>query len=255
MTKNFSAVTTDDLHAYVDGQLSTSRAAEIEAYLRDHPAAADEVESYRIINAALRAEYDDVLNEPIPTRLVSTILDRRPRFVLPVAAALVGMVFGAGLTWIVQQANLSTERVAMAELAEKSTAAYLVYAPEELHPVEVFADQSDHLSAWLSKRMKTPIRIPRLADLGFELVGGRLMVGDFRPAALLMYQNGQGQRMVLYVRNDLPGKDPAVMRYQGANEANVVTWASDGMGYGLAGALAEKDLLPAAQLVRAQISF
>lgn len=39
--------------------------------------------------------------------------------------------------------------------------------------------------------------IPELTQAGFRLVGGRLMVGDGRPAGMLMYENGQGHRIGL----------------------------------------------------------
>ncbi|MGD1879296.1 MAG: anti-sigma factor family protein [Kiloniellaceae bacterium] len=255
MTKQSTTITADDLHAYADGKLTPMRAAEVEAYLAEHPAAAAEVADYQSINAAMRSVFDGVLDEPIPSAQVAVVLDRRPRFAVPAAAAVAGMMLGAGLTWFAQFGAVSPEGVALAELAEKSTAAYVVYAPEKRHPVEVVASESDHLSAWLSNRMNMSFRIPRLGDLGFELVGGRLMVGDATPAALLMYENAQGRRLVLYVRNDLPEKADTAMRYGRAQDTGVVTWTSGEAGYGLAGAFSQKELLPAAQLVRAQLAL
>lgn len=255
MTKQSTPITADDLHAYADGKLTPARVAEVEAYLQCHPAAAAEVADYRRINAALQAVFAGVLEEPIPSAQVAAALERRPRIALPAAAAVAGMLLGAGLTWFAQLGTVSPEQVAQTELAEKSTAAYVVYAPEERHPVEVAASESDHLSAWLSNRMNMSFRIPRLGDLGFELIGGRLMVGDGTPAALLMYENAQGRRLVLYVRNDLPEGGEAAPRYYRAQDTGVVTWTSGETGYGLAGAFSEKELLPAAQLVRAQLAL
>lgn len=253
MTKKPTAITTDDLHAFADGKLTPERAAEVETYLRNHPAEAAEVAAVQRINAALKGAFDSVLEEPIPSAQVAAVLDRRPRLALPAAAAVAGMMLGAGLTWFVL-AGGSPAQLALADLAEKSTAAYVVYAPEKRHPVEVAASESDHLSAWLSNRMNMSFRIPRLGDLGFELVGGRLVVADAAPAALLMYENGQGRRLVLYVRNKLPAGEAAGLSYERAGDTGVVTWSSGGTGYGLAGAFTKKELLPAAQLVRAQLA-
>lgn len=250
-----SSITTGDLHAYADGKLAAARVAEVEAYLRSHPAAAAEVADYRRIDAALAGAFAEVLDEPVPSAQVALVLDRRPRLAVPAAAAVAGMLLGAGLTWLTLLGAILPQQFAQAELAEKSTSAYVVYAPEERHPVEVAASESDHLTAWLSNRMGMSFRIPRLGDLGFELVGGRLMVGDGAPAALLMYQNAAGRRLVLYVRNDLSAAGEAGMRYQRAQDTGVVTWTSGETGYGLAGAFSEKELLPAAQLVRAQLAL
>lgn len=98
------------------------------------------------------------------------------------------------------------------------------------------------------------LTIPRLGDLGFELVGGRLIVGEHAPAALLMYENDEGRRIVLYVRNDLPeGEGEAPMKYERHADTGVVAWAQGTTGFGLAGGFSEKELLPAAQLVQAQL--
>lgn len=259
MTKNDSkttpaSITVDDLHAYADGRLTPERAAEVEAYLQRHPAAAAEVADVRRINAALRESFDGVLDEPIPSTQVAAVLDRRPRFALPAAAAVAGVMLGAGLTWFAQTAVLPSQ-IALKDLAESSTAAYVVYAPEKRHPVEVAANESDHLSAWLSNRMNMSFRIPRLGDLGFRLVGGRLMAAGASPAALLMYENAEGRRLVLYVRNGLPPDEVSAPRYERAEGTGVVIWTSGETGYGLAGAFSEKELLPAAQLVQAQLAL
>lgn len=255
MTDNAPPITADDLLAYADGKLEPARATEVEAYLRSHPAAAAEVADYRRINAVLADAFAEVLDEPIPAAQVALVLKRRARIAVPAAAAVAGLVLGAGLTWFAQFGTVSPQRLAQAELAEKSTSAYAVYAPEERHPVEVAASESDHLTAWLSNRMGMSFRIPRLGDLGFELVGGRLMVGNGNPAALLMYQDAHGRRLVLYVRNDLPAVGEEGPRYHRAQDTGVVTWTSGEAGYGLAGAFSENVLLPAAQLVRAQLAL
>ena len=254
MTKKPLAITTDDLHAYADGKLAPERAAAVEAYLKRHPAAAAEVADVQRINAALSGAFDGALDEPIPSAQVAAVLHRRPRFAVPAAAAVAGMMLGAGLAWVVQSA-VPPERIAQADLAEASTAAYVVYAPEKRHPVEVAAQESDHLSTWLSNRMNMSFRIPQLGDLGFELVGGRLLVGDRAPAALLMYENADERRLVLYVRNDLPRNGAADLRYERSEDTGVVTWTSGETGYGLAGAFSENELLPAAQLVKAQVAL
>lgn len=245
-------ITTEDLHGYVDGKLPPERAEEVEAYLLEHPDKAAEVEDYRRINRALGSVFDTVLDEPVPATQIAAVRDARPRFAVPLAAAA-GLVLGIGLTWFAQGFDAADE-LALGQLAERSAAAYVVYAPDERHPVEVAASDSEHLSAWLSNRMGMAFQIPGLGNLGFELVGGRLMVGDSAPAALLMYENGQGRRLVIYLRNDLPEAAAAEPRYARAGKTGVVIWARGATGFGLAGAFSERELLPVAHLVQAQLS-
>lgn len=246
-----SPISNDDLHAYADGKLPSDRMAEVEAYLAKHPAAARQIEDYRAINQALHLGFDPALEDPIPASHVDLALHRRPRFVLPMAAALAGLLIGVSGGWL-SHGYISRDQVAAEGLATRAKAAYAVYAPEIRHPVEVFAKDSDHLATWLSNRMGMTFRVPQLADLGFALVGGRLMIGETAPAALLMYENGQGRRLVLYVRNDLPEKRQVEMRYERSAGTGVLYWVDDSKGFGLSGGFSEQELLAAAQAVRAQ---
>jgi anti-sigma factor RsiW len=252
MTGNkHSPISNDDLHAYADGKLPCDRVAEIEAFQAKHPAAPRQVEDYRAINQALHETFDPVLEEPIPALHVDLALHRRPRVALPIAAALAGLLVGASSGWL-SHGYLSRDQLVAEELAARTKAAYVVYAPEIRHPVEVSANDSDHLAAWLSNRMGMAFQIPQLADLGFTLVGGRLMIGETAPAALLMYENGQGRRLVLYVRNDLPEVRQMEMRYERSAGTGVLYWMDGSKGFGLSGGFSEQELTAAAQLVRAQ---
>ncbi len=249
-----AAITTDDLHAYVDGHLLPERAEQVEAYLAAHPEAAAEVADYRRINAALHESFDGVFDEPVPSAHADLIRRRRPLLGFPMAAAIAGLIVGVGAGWFAHGLG-SADRAILDQLAESSSAAYVVYSPEKRHPVEVTAADDVHLSAWLSNRMGMSLPIPKLNNLGFELVGGRLMVSETSPAALLMYENDDGRRVVLYVRNDLRSTDSTDMQFARKGEAGVVTWADGASGFGLAGGFSEQELLPAAHLIRAQLSL
>jgi anti-sigma factor RsiW len=256
MTKNEQekyVATADDLHGFADGRLPADSAEKVEAYLAAHPEAAAEVADYRRINAVLHEAYDDILDKPVPAAQVAIVRERRPRIAVPIAAAIAGLLAGIVIGLSLQRIG-ETEMSPLAALVEGSSAAYVVYAPEKRHPVEVAAAEAEHLSKWLSNRIGMSLPIPRLGDLGFELVGGRLLVGGDAPAALLMYENDEGRRIVLYVRNDLPEYEPAPLRYQRRADTGVVTWVEGSAGFGLAGGFSEKELLPAAQLVQAQLS-
>ena len=57
------------LHAYVDGQLEPSRAAEVADRLLRQPRAAQRVLAWREQREALQALHRDWLDEPVPSRL------------------------------------------------------------------------------------------------------------------------------------------------------------------------------------------
>jgi anti-sigma factor RsiW len=140
-------------------------------------------------------------------------------------------------------------------LVREAAMAYAVYAPEVRHPVEVPGDQEQHLVAWLTKRMGAEVRAPRLDDLGFLLVGGRLLSTEDGPGALLMYENGNGQRVVLYVcENDQAGRDTA-FRFAAREGVSVFYWFDGPFSYALAGELGRDGMLQLADSVYNQLAI
>ena len=247
----------DDLHAYVDGQLSPEHITQFENYLQNHPELIEEISNYRHINKMLQAtgnlfpadNSENVVQLPTHTK------PRKQFFRLPIAAAVPWIIFGLLIGWTSHGLS-SVDSTNFVQFAEKTSATYSVYSPEKLHPVEVSSNDSEHLSAWLSNRMDMEFQIPDLDDLGFTLVGGRLMVGDASPAAMLMYEDNQGQRVILYVRNDLDAIRKTKMKYiHNNNKANVVAWSDGTVSFGFAGNFSEQELRPAAQRIKVQFSL
>ena len=142
----------------------------------------------------------------------------------------------------------------------RAAVAHAVYAPEVRHPVEVNVAegsateqraQEQHLARWLSKRLDLPVRLYDLRPQGFELVGGRLLPDSSGPSAQLMYQNGNGQRITLYLRRPEPGT-ATDFRFQRDGELNLFYWVEDGFGCALVGELPREQLLALAEAVYKQ---
>lgn len=127
--------------------------------------------------------------------------------------------------------------------------AYAVYTPEVKHPVEVPAEQEQHLVAWLTKRLGAQVRAPNLETLGYRLVGGRLMATGDGPGAMLMYENDGGQRVVLYSSPSVPGESATAFRYAVQGQIAIFYWIGDSLSYAIAGELDRSDLLAFAKTV------
>lgn len=238
-------VTPQDLQAYADGQLAPQRAAQVEDFLAAHPEAAAEIRDIRLINAALR---DAFVQQPLAG---SMSVPRPPRpWRLPMAAAIAGLVLGAAIgaasTATVLQSAQSPQ------VASHALAAYKVFALDAQRPVEIAGDQAGRLASWLSQRMGMAFAVPALDDAGFTLVGGRLMAGDGTPAGMLMYENQQGRRVVLYVKNHQPSQGRTTMRFRQTQDGGIVTWQNDSVAFGLAGGFSEQELRPVADRIRGQ---
>jgi anti-sigma factor RsiW len=226
-----------NLQAYVDGRLAAAPRAEFEAALATQPELAEQVASYRTHNAALRAAFEPVLEEPVPVRLLDATRPRRPR-AWAVAAALVWAALGGLAGWAVSEASRPAAQAPRVEapLPLRAAIAHAVYAPEVRHPVEVGADQEAHLVAWLSKRLGAPVRAPKLDSVGYKLVGGRLLPGESGPVAYFMYQSEKGTRVTLYVRTEAADHGETAFRYADEGNVHVFYWIDRSFGYALSSA-------------------
>ena len=251
-------VTEADLQAYADGKLAEERRAAVAAWLAAHPEDAERIESYRQLAAELRSSYDGVLNEPVPERLALAVKSRRVRRVaLTVGWIGVGVVVGAIAGWQLNNSRSSASAAgdAAAVMAHRAVVAHATYSPEVRHPVEVGADQEAHLVAWLSKRLGTQLRAPKLEGVGYSLVGGRLLPGEQGPVAHFMYQCNRGTRVTLYVRSDMGGNRSTAFRYAREGTVGVFYWVDSKVGYAVSSSdISKEDLLNVANAAYQQLN-
>jgi anti-sigma factor RsiW len=246
-----------ELQAYADGRVDSDQKAVIDLWLAEHPEEAERIETYRRFGDSLRALYDPVLDEPVPARLMRSAGARRGWMPAAKAAAwlTVGIALGAVAGWQLHdwRAPQAGAMDSAAVMARRAALAHATYSPEVRHPVEVGADQEQHLVTWLSKRLGTKVRAPRLDEAGMSLVGGRLLPGENGPVAQFMYQSPAGRRITLYVRAEARGHRETAFRYARENNVGVFYWIDGDCGYALASAdLTKEELLRIATLVYKQ---
>lgn len=259
MNNSDGPFTEAELHAWVDGRLAPGRSAELAAWLTGQPAQAARLQAYREQNAALRRRYQPVLEEAVPAALLAPAARRRPPL-LRYAAMLALTLAGGAAGWLLREATapgpgptLAAAEARPAALAHRAAVAHAVYTPERRHPVEVGADQQQHLVAWLSKRLDAPLRPPQLEAQGFLLEGGRLLPGASGPVAQLMYSNSSGLRLTLYVSTEQRGHSGTGFRFAKEGELGVFYWIDGKFGYALSGQLDRQALGQIADAVYAQL--
>lgn len=252
----------DDLHAYVDDRLAPARRAEVDAWLAEDAAAAERMQAYRTQNRALHQLFDPVLDEPVPTRL-SAVAAARPvrragqaravRLPLALAAGIAMALAGGIVGWLARDRMTPAETTLASSLPHHAAIAHAVFSPDVRRPVEITAEQEEQLVAWLSKRLGTPVRPPRLGAAGFELVGGRLLPGGKGPVAQFMYQDASGQRLTLYVSNEITANQDTAFRFAEEGAIRVFYWIDGRFGYALSAAMPKDELARAAKLVYDQL--
>ncbi|WP_426176692.1 anti-sigma factor family protein [Massilia sp. TWR1-2-2] len=260
---NTMPITEADLHAYVDNKLPDARRAEVERYLAQRPDEAERLRAYAAQNSALGALFNPVLDELVPSRLTAPKRQARQwqRLVAGFAIALVSGGAGWSLHGFaagdVQRVQIDDAKARPAlyatSLAHQAAVAHVVYSPEVTRPVEIGADQEVQLVAWLSKRLGSTIRPPRLGELGYELIGGRLLPGAQGAVAQFMYHNKAGQRLTVYVSTDQSHNKDTGFRFAQEGPVNVFYWIDGKFGYALSAGINKGELARVATAVYEQL--
>lgn len=247
-----------DLDHFVDARLDQARRDEVAAYLAEHPEIAEELEAQRHLNARLRARFDPVLDEAIPSALLRAAsgasalgsAGRRQHLRLALgAAALAALGVFGGWWWRGSSDAPADWRV----FVEEAAYAHQTYSSDTRRPVELDASKADELVAWASRRLGVPVRVPSLDAAGFRLLGGRILPGTDGPAAQFMYQNATSERLTLYLRSDLRNRHTVQFQFAPVRRPTVLYWLDGPRGYALAGELDRDSLMRIARRVYQQL--
>lgn len=268
MIGDSSPIGDDDLQALVDDRLAPERRRMVEAWLTDHPDVTARIAALCADRDALRDRLAAKAAEPIPARLRVAALkagrrSRLARTALSAAAALTIFAAGAASDRLVvalspRPAPMPQEVSASAEaspalparadaLAGVAEVAHRTFVVEVAHPVEVEAGREAHLMQWLSKRLGRPLAAPDLAPFGWKLMGGRLLTAGTGPAAQLMYEDGAGHRLTVWIAGGEAGRTAFRFRADGAT--STFAWIDDGFGFAVTAPLDRDRLLAIAEAV------
>ncbi len=243
----------EDLVAYVDGELPAAEAREIEAWLAGDAEAQQLRRDLQEDRVALRGLFSAVLREPVPPSLGAslgaaaavraptsgTVVElpgrSRPR---PLgwwlaAASIACLVVGGLAGFFGGQYQARQEMAAIQPPAPSwimQVAEYhRVYAREQRHLVEVSAEETPHIEAWLGKRLELPFKVPDLGAFGLTFKGARLLAIDGEPVAQLVYLPADGRALALCVIHSKREDKPFTASQE--DDLNLVDWRVKGYGF------------------------
>jgi anti-sigma factor RsiW len=272
MTTRQISIDEDDFQAFVDGQLPPDRRRAVMAYLAATPEESARMGEYRRLTEELHLLYDEVLYEPLPARLrVEHYRGRTAWWATPLrwlglaelslapraAAIAVLLLAGASGGWALGLHYIQPEVEPPAvSFARQAANAHVLYASDPQHPVEFGADQQDQMLIWLSERLGQAVHAPNLRDLGFTLVGGRLLPASGQAAAQLMYENPDAERITLYIRGNwasAPGAaQDGTVTFASEGGVSSVYWRDGPFAYALLGELDREQLFATAKIIQQQ---
>jgi anti-sigma factor RsiW len=249
MTELNPTVTEAELHAFADGQLAPADHARIEAWLAGNPDEAANVAAWKVQNGKIRGmfapyeiakESDPSLLRPRSERRVRGLVRRLAMAGAAAAIFVLGAFAGHYGPPLISPPDL--QLAGLEALPRQAQSAFLIYASEVRHPVEVGADQDAHLATWLGKRLNIPdLKVPNLQALGFHLVGGRLLPVNDTPGALFMYEDATGRRITVLVgRNEQ--NDATSFRFANTGSVDTFYWIDGKIGYAVTGEIS-RDML------------
>jgi anti-sigma factor RsiW len=247
------AVSDDELHAYVDGELSVDRRKVVEAWLSGHPDDAARVAGWRAHAELIRVRYGGIARNPVPERFDLDRLARAERKWTWFAAAAVVAAFlvGGATGWVGRGALVAASAPVPQMVAAEALDAHKLYVAEVRHPIEVPAEAS-HLIPWLSRRVGSTLRAPDLAPFGLKLMGGRLLPGKAgKPAAMLMYETASGDRYTLYCAR--AAAPETALHYNAAGQVAAVYWVDGDVGFVVSGPADREHLIKIAQAAYEQL--
>lgn len=246
MKNDKSQISENELHQFIDRELSGSERHRISALISADEALRKKVNDCENINRKLGSAFDEKRLPPISHRSLLPLPGRSSIPRLNVAASLLLVSIGGLLGYSLN--NLVANNDFTRPLPVEAAFAHAVYVPEVLHPVEVGASERDHLNAWLSKRLDRPVVAPDLRESGFTLVGGRLLPDQHRAAAQFMFEDSAGERMTLYIRQVSNSTDSAFLHAEDS-DLGIIYWVDGGLAYALTAAKNKTELTEIARVV------
>jgi anti-sigma factor RsiW len=250
-----------ELNAYLDGELDAEGRAAVEAWLADNPDEAARLDYMRGDRDALAGIHASILQEPVPEKMRALVSNapiaqvEAPRSSLHehwmrAAASVVLLLVGAAAGWIAHSSAVPSPS-GESGFVQHAVRAHVVFTKERRHAVEAKATEK-HLVRWLSRRVGRTLNPPVLKSAGYDLVGGRLVADDGKPAAQFMYQNADKNRLTLYVRSARDAKDTA-FRIATERGVSAFYWIEAPYAYALIGKADRDNLVSLGQIVHTHL--
>ena len=258
MSAEHSPISTEDLHAFVDGQLDADRHAAVAEHLAAHPDAAAKVAAYQSQNEAIAALFGPAGNEPVPAHLspfslAAGIRQERGRFWQMAAAAVLVFAVGIGAGYALRGPSVPVlapdERLIAAAVD-----AHQLFVEQKRHPVEVAATEKAHLTSWLSSSLDRRLAMPDLSGVELTLVGGRLLPSGSNAAAQIMYETASGDRVTLYITPRLSDEAEAA-RFEQIGTLTAYYWATDAITCTVVGNITQAEAVRIGDAVAVALNY
>jgi anti-sigma factor RsiW len=243
------------LHAYIDGEIDTASAVELESQIAVSPALRQEMERLSALHHVMQTR---MTRFNAPSQLTQSLSTALPQ--TQTSTAPLGMP-----SWWRSLAICSTA-TAVALLLWTLGSTFLGREPrtvviEEVVSAHIRSLMSDHLTdfastdrhsvkPWLSNRLDFAPPVHEFADEGFGLLGARLDYIDGKPGAAIVYR--YRQHIINVFVWPATGSGTSSIEVSSHRGYNSATFESGGMRYWAVSDLNQKELSHVAKLFRSR---
>lgn len=235
------------VHAYLDGELDSSHALEVERLMAGNPALAGERNRVLALRRLLRERLPREAAPPgLQARIERAVGLRRnvtqPSWRALAASVLVTAMVASGSTVLV-----TAQRDAGDRLTEELESSHLraLMAPQ---PADVASSDRHTVKPWFNGRIPESPRVVDLATQGFPLVGGRLDVVERQPVPTLVYH--RNKHLISLTALPAPSRANSAPLRRTNDGYNMLRWTEDGVTYVAISDVAVADLENFATLFR-----
>ncbi|MEL1265322.1 anti-sigma factor [Pseudoxanthomonas putridarboris] len=190
----------DRLHAYVDGQLPDAERAAVDAWLAAHPDEGAKVRAWKRDADQLRSTWGHTAALPDapwldPVRIRQRLRAQRRTRLAQAAVLVLALGLGGLGGWQLRGTQTAGDNLPMAD----AVTAYRMFASQPVS-MDFEGDRIGGLQDWLSRHFDEAGRIPDLSAQGYALYGARVLSTPEGAAAMLVYVDGQGGTLGVYLR-------------------------------------------------------
>ena len=215
------------LNLYLDGELDSLSARQLEQKLAADPNTATEFADLKALRQALRADIaDDLPSAALRNRIVAMakpprLTERTWSWRALAASMLVGALIAGSGTF-----SLLTYRPRVI-VTDEVVASHIraLMAPQA---TDVLSSDRHTVKPWFDGKLTFAPEVMDLADKGFPLVGGRVDVVDFQPVPTLVYKLGKHLLSLTAIPGGRGGVGEHVATERGFH---TIGWSSNGIRY------------------------
>jgi anti-sigma factor RsiW len=223
--------------AYIDGELDSEAAREVERLIKSDPEARQTAENFREVSALLRAACGEQVyagGAAQPMIMSGAGIERRRllrrRLIYATGASVAVAAAFAGGVFVTGGFRSDVDKL-VDELAEY----HAVFSRETDHLTEIPAARADEIANWLGARLQRRLVIPDLSGAGLQFAGGRMLVVDARPVAALLYTRARGLPVAVCVAR-LDG-GPSAVQVSKEGQQRIAVWQDGTYAYVVVGEL------------------